>query len=82
VAGAGFALTPRAHDVILGDGEDEVAVGVVFDLGERTLVPGEKNRPHLEMDGGGLGGWVRCGGEAAALNFGICRYRRLEVEVG
>lgn len=41
-----WALTPRADDVILGDGEDDVAVGVVFDLGERTLVAGEQDRSH------------------------------------
>ena len=40
------ALTPRAHNVILGDGEDDVAVGVVFDLRKRALVAGEKDRPH------------------------------------
>ena len=40
-------LTPCAHNMVLGDGENDVAVGVVFDLRERTLVSGEKNRPHV-----------------------------------
>jgi hypothetical protein len=56
--------------VILGNGEDDVAIGVVFNLGERTLVSGKQNRPHdcgvCEVKAaGGL-----YGGEAAFANFG------------
>ena len=40
-------LTPCAHDVILGNRKDDVAIGVVFDLRERTLVSREKNGPHV-----------------------------------
>jgi hypothetical protein len=45
--------------VILGNGEDNVAIAVVLDLGERALVSGEKNRPHgciwcVEVGVGGL----------------------------
>lgn len=43
----GGLLTPCAHNMVLGDRENDVAVGVVFDLRERTLVSGEKNRPHV-----------------------------------
>lgn len=47
--------------MVLGDGENDVAVGVVFDLRERALVPGEKDRPHVcgvcRSGGGSGGGW-------------------------
>jgi hypothetical protein len=41
-------LTPCAHNMVLGDGEDDVAVGVVFDLREGTLVARKQNRPHVD----------------------------------
>jgi hypothetical protein len=59
-------LTPCAHNMVLGDGKDQVAVGVVFDLGERALVPGEKNRPHV-CGVCGSGGAVRRVGVAFML---------------
>jgi len=66
-----WPLTPRAHNVILGNREDDVAVAVVFDLCERTLVSGEKNWPH----GCGLCGEGRDGGLYTAVGsvgkFGV-----------
>jgi hypothetical protein len=45
--GQARVLTPCAHYVIFRDGEDDVAVGIIFDLGERALVPREENGSHL-----------------------------------
>jgi hypothetical protein len=76
-------LTPSAHNVILGDGEDDVAIGVVFDLRERTLVSGQQNGPHAcSVCGSKLDGGLY-GGEAAFANFGDCSdIDALVLEVG
>lgn len=48
---------PGADLLILCDGEDEIAIFVVLNLGERTLVPGKKNGPHdFGFGGQALGG--------------------------
>ena len=53
--------------MVLGDGEDDVAVGVVFDLREGTLVTGQQNRPHGDgVDGrGGVSGRSVIGGRVS-----------------
>ena len=48
--------------MVLRDRENDVAVGIVFDLRERALVARKQNRPHFcgvyRSGGGRLEGWV------------------------
>ena len=62
-------LTPCAHDVILGNRKDDVAIGVVFDLRERTLVSREKDGSHVGRGCGGGDLGRGGGGEADLWNF-------------
>jgi hypothetical protein len=61
--------------VILGDGENDVAIAVVFDLRERTLVSGKQNRPHVcgVSTRRGMSGLMWR--EVASRKFGDSRYR-------
>ena len=57
--------------MILGDRKDDVAVAVVLDLRERTLVSRKQNRPHVVgFVGGGVVGLYVAGKRRRCLNFG------------